>query len=76
MTAHERENRQETPSMRELLESCAAADAVSTPPAAEGESGAGYVSAAAVLSVPDQRPAEPARSDSARPDAGTDQDAA
>lgn len=71
MTAQEHENRQGTPSMRQLLESCAAADAVSTPPA-DGTDTAGArtgkpggragavdadaMSAAAVLSVPDQRP--------------------
>lgn len=62
MTACEREHRQEPPSMRELLESCAAADAVSTPPdsAAEPEGSPApalpSASTAALLATPEQRP--------------------
>ncbi|MGW8379127.1 hypothetical protein [Streptomyces sp. ODS28] len=69
MTAQEREPRQETPSMHQLLASCAAADAVSTPPESGAEaaqdaetpraSGVPYTadaSAAAILAVPEQRP--------------------
>jgi hypothetical protein len=69
MTAHDREYRQETPSMGELLKSCAAADAVSTPPATEaedagteptGEKAGGSAAAAALCSVPGKHPGQDA----------------
>ncbi|GAB2797545.1 hypothetical protein [Streptomyces daliensis] len=62
MTAHDREQKQGMPSMRELLASCAAADAVSQPPSAPADAPArtdrpAPVSVpAATQPVPDQRP--------------------
>ncbi|MGW7519339.1 hypothetical protein ACWGJ2_27495 [Streptomyces sp. NPDC054796] len=64
MTAHDREQKQGMPSMRELLASCAAADAVSQPPSAPADAPArtdrpAPTSASAPVSVPAATPPVP-----------------